>query len=355
MITTNLLHRLTLPFAVIYGILLLCVPEASAEGFETGMRLCVGSVLPALFPFFVVSNLMIHTPGNQVLGRPLRSLVRVCGLRSEDTAVLLMLSWLGGYAVCAKLIGGALRTKRIRCSEAQALLILGCCSSPGFVIGSVGGFMLGNLRLGILLYFLQLASNLFAAALLWAKIHPEESSSATGLKAACITPVSLPQAISSALDSSLSVCGCVLFFCVTVSAIKAVVPMNDLVTACLCAVLEISSGCYAFARLKGAAAVYGICCCLGILSASVFSQIRYLVGSGIPLRWFALSRLCGTLFLCMGLRLCMAVLPGTAPVYSSLSERVIVTNRLPWDSAFLLLCFLCAVLYKLYGKNYNCK
>lgn len=41
-------------------------------------------------------------------------------------------------------------------------MMLGCCSGPGFVVGYIGGLLLGSTSLGALLYAGQLAANLLA-------------------------------------------------------------------------------------------------------------------------------------------------------------------------------------------------
>lgn len=38
--------------------LLLARPQAAAQGFAAGLKLCGGSLLPALFPLFVVCGLL---------------------------------------------------------------------------------------------------------------------------------------------------------------------------------------------------------------------------------------------------------------------------------------------------------
>ena len=57
----HLLRRQWLEMA---ALALLCLgllsrPQAAAQGFADGARLCVGSLLPALFPFMVVCELLV--------------------------------------------------------------------------------------------------------------------------------------------------------------------------------------------------------------------------------------------------------------------------------------------------------
>ena len=145
--------------AAVLGILVLAEPQAAKQGFASGTALCLDSVLPALFPFFVVCELLMAAPPPAALLRPLQ---RVLGLESAETAQAIVLSWVGGYAVCARLAGQLYDAGKISRRDAVRLQILGCCSGPGFVIGCVGGLLLGNVRLGVVLYAAQIGANLAA-------------------------------------------------------------------------------------------------------------------------------------------------------------------------------------------------
>lgn len=81
----HLLRRQWLEMA---ALALLCLgllsrPQAAAQGFADGARLCVGSLLPALFPFMVVCELLVGMALPKALLRPQ---ARLLGLQNEDTA-----------------------------------------------------------------------------------------------------------------------------------------------------------------------------------------------------------------------------------------------------------------------------
>ena len=98
----NTKNRLCTLAALLLGVLVLAAPKAAAQGFAAGTALCLQSVLPALFPFFVVCELRTAAAPPAALLRPMQ---RVLGLASPDTAQAVLLSWVGGYAVCARLAG----------------------------------------------------------------------------------------------------------------------------------------------------------------------------------------------------------------------------------------------------------
>ena len=299
--------------ALAFGVLVLAVPEAAARGFAGGTALCLQSVLPALFPFFVVCELLTAAPPPAALLRPIQ---RVLGLESAETARALLLSWVGGYAVCARLAGQLYGAGRITRRDAALLQVLGCCSGPGFVIGCVGGALLGNVQLGVVLYAAQIGANLGAGAVCQLLSHivganmvrPLAVSDGSGLSGKaqprqldgrtmfaptdCTREVSgrskilsptrcsgsllaegakgLPQAISSAVTSSLSVCGCVVFFRIVGAVLLAVLPLPPTAVS---AALEVSAGCADFAALGGAAALYGCCACLSVLGLGAAAAV----------------------------------------------------------------------------------
>lgn len=328
--------------------LLLRDPQLAARGFQSGVSLCISTVLPALFPFFVLCELLLSCP---VQGRFLRRLAGCLGFRQENGLMAVLLSWFGGYAVCARLAGRLRQEDRLDPRDTALLMLLGCCSSPGFVIGCVGGLLLGNLRLGILLYGLQPAANLLSTALCLPLLPPAQK--------ALSAPVSEPpaygisRAISAAVTTSLNVCGCVVFFRTMGAVLEPLLPQTAWSRPLLSASLEISSGCADFAALDGSAALYGCCLCMSLLGISVWAQLSLLTEGAVSLRLLAINRTIHLVVFLGLVRLLTRFLPGTLSVYSTLAQRVIPTRRLPLDAAVIVFLFVCAALYKVRQNFYN--
>ena len=269
----HLLRRQRLKMA---ALALLCLgllsrPQAAAQGFADGARLCVGSLLPALFPFMVVCELLVGMALPKALLRPQ---ARLLGLQSEDTAAALLASWLGGYAVCARLTAQLRAAGRISARDAALLMMLGCCSGPGFVVGYIGGLLLGSTSLGALLYAGQLAANLLAAGLCLPMLPKADAHGVREVPCKKEKQeISLPTAISSAASTCLDLCGCVIFFRVAAGVLLSVAPLPDSAAACISAACEITAGCAAFAALGGKAALYGICLAMSLLGFSVWGEL----------------------------------------------------------------------------------
>lgn len=340
--------------ALLLGAALLACPAAAAQGFSEGLALCGGSLLPALFPFFVVCELLVGSPVCEVLGLPLRPLTRLCGIRQREAASVLVLGWVGGYAVCARMVAQLRAANRLTARDASLLLVLGCCSGPGFVIGAVGGQMLGSIRLGVLLYALQLAANLLAGACLL-PVLPRAGSDGLPGAVQDVRPTGPAQAIGRAVDSSLLVCGCVLFFRI-LTCLADELPFLSRHPGWqpwLSGALEISAGCYDFAGLPH---LPGLCFCLSVMGFSVFAQLSGLLRGTVSLVPLAFSRGLHLVFLQGMLRIALRFLPTEAAVFSSLAPRVVVMQREAPDTSLAVFFFLCAVLAKLYKvrqSSYN--
>lgn len=160
----------------------------------------------------------------------------------------------------------------------------------------------------------------------------------------------LPQAISSAVTSSLSVCGCVVFFRIVGAVLLAVLPLPPTAVS---AALEVSAGCADFAALGGAAALYGCCACLSVLGVSVWAQLRLFAGAAYRPRLLVFSRAVHLVLLQLLVRVCVQLLPGSVTVCSTLAARVLPVFRLPPDAAAAGFVFLCAALYKARQSLYN--
>lgn len=335
--------------SLVMTVLLLQNPQLAALGFQNGLSLCIHTVLPALFPFFVLCELLMACPFQ---GKVLQFFSRLLGLRHEIAGLAVFFSWIGGYAVCAHLTGTLRKNRMIDERESNLLLMLGCCSSPGFVVGCIGGLLLGNLRIGVLLYCAQIAANLLSTAFCLPLV-PAMSKASPCRPGTLLPSGGLSGAINSAVSSSLNVCGCVLFFRIICTIAQPLLPQNLWSEPILCAALEISSGCAEFAAMGGLPALYGCCICMSLLGLSVWVQISMLLEKSASLRLLAVNRLlhlgCFLPMVCVLSRF----LPGIESTYTTLKNHVVTAQRLSLDAVVVAFIFVCATLYKVRQNFYN--
>ena len=124
--------------ALAAGILPFAVPEVCAAALREGLALCSGSLLLSLFPFLVVSRLLVQCPESDLLALPFRLAAWGIGIRTPCAARVLCIGFLGGFAPAASAAAQAVRTGQLTAEEADALLPACICSGPSFVVLTVG-------------------------------------------------------------------------------------------------------------------------------------------------------------------------------------------------------------------------
>lgn len=164
--TKNFSGLVSLMLAVLIGALPFAAPEACAQALREGLTLCSGPLLLSLYPFLVVSALLIQCPLGDVLALPFRSVAWLVGVYAPCAARVLLVGFLGGFAPAANASAEAVRSGQMTPEEADRLLPACVCSGPSFVILTVGQTLLGSTEVGVLLFLAQITANYLCAALL---------------------------------------------------------------------------------------------------------------------------------------------------------------------------------------------
>lgn len=262
---------------LLFGAFLLLRPEAATGAVRGGLELCWRTVIPSLFPFFVVTSLLLQLGFAGILQGlaapfmgPMFRLRGVC-------AMPLAAGLLGGYPTGAKTAADLWREGLLTRQEAE--LLLGFCNNcgPAFLLGYVGG-VLGSPRAGVWLYLIHTASALLTGMLLCRLCRDRGPAMLP-----CRLPrqtVSLPSALTGAVTgsfaSTLNICAFVVLFRV----LAALLP-PELPAWCL-GILEMVSG--VAALTPGRAGLAAAAAIVGWGGLSVHCQTMSVAGE-LSLRW----------------------------------------------------------------------
>ena len=107
----------------------------------TGQRavsLCTQLLIPSLFPFFVVSTLLVQLGYADALGRVFGPVMRTLFRVNGRCAAAFLLGAVGGYPVGARTAIALYREGACSRTEAERLLAFCSNSGPAFVLGTVG-------------------------------------------------------------------------------------------------------------------------------------------------------------------------------------------------------------------------
>ena len=130
---------------LLLGLALLCAtlalmlyPQPSMEAAKSGLALCYNVIIPSLFPFFVLSSLVVELGLAGYLGRLLEGLMRPLFHVSGACASAFALGFIGGYPVGAKTAISLYENGMCTKTEAERLLAFCNNSGPAFILGVVG-------------------------------------------------------------------------------------------------------------------------------------------------------------------------------------------------------------------------
>ena len=124
--------------AAVVGVGILTRSQDLAQGIAQGLRVSAGVLIPALFPFMILSTYLILTDGARILSIPLRPVTKYLFRLPAEHGAVVFISLIGGYPVGGKMISGLLEQGKLDGPTAERMIALCFGASPAFVITAVG-------------------------------------------------------------------------------------------------------------------------------------------------------------------------------------------------------------------------
>ena len=268
-------------------ILVLRNSDAAIAYMGQGLTLCARTVIPSLFPFMVISELLVSSGAGEALGRLFSRVMRWLFGLSGAGASAVFLGSMCGFPVGARTAVGLLDRNAISKSECEHLLTFTNNPSSAFLITTVGASLYGNRRLGVVLYGTVLGCGLLVGFLakffLRRTSKPEEHPHfPSGLHVGGVE--TFTAAVSRAATGMLTVCAYVVFFSALTGALG-------------CAVGDTGHfGAVGYTLLSGALEMTG-----GISLASTLTDREWgLILTAVFAGWSGISVHCQVMTLCAG-------------------------------------------------------
>lgn len=194
-------------------------PKQAMAAAQDGLELCGNVIIPSLFPFFVLSSLVVELGMSRYLGRLFQPVMAPLFRVGGSCASALALGFVGGYPVGARTAIALYRDGQCSQTEAERLLAFCNNSGPAFILGVVGAGVFGSGRVGLLLYLAHVAAS-FCVGLLFRFYKPSQGPrrgdrAAPQFQAASF-PAAFTRSVTGAFSSTLNICAFVLFFTVTI-------------------------------------------------------------------------------------------------------------------------------------------
>ena len=230
----------------------LCDGALLTEKVREALSLCIGQIIPVLFPIGAAGGLLtLCAPPPRFLCRPIGVVFRL----SDASVGALLISLVSGFPIGAMLASRLLEAGRIDSEEASRLASYTNNASAAFLTGVVGAGFFGNVRLGWILWSASTLSALIVGVWM-ARGAPAPQKSRTREH-----PLPKPRQIADSLKATgigmVNLTAFVVFFAVfcaflnrTLSALLPVSNFSALVQAAVSAFFELTAGSSAIAKLS---------------------------------------------------------------------------------------------------------
>ena len=263
------LKRNILPLIFLgFTLCLLIFSKSNLPAVKSGLTLWATSVVPSLFPFFVSTELLMHTRIVNILGRLLNKYMKpLFNIRGEGAFAFIM-GIISGYPVGAKIASNFRKNNICSKEECERLLSFTNNSGPLFIIGTVGILMFGSTTIGILLFITHILAGISVGIIFrfWKKNSNSNYSNTnshlrTENKTVSFSNLGevLAESITSSISTILLIGGFVVIFSSVISILKSSGIINILSTCLsplfnilhidtsfirpfLCGILEITNG-----------------------------------------------------------------------------------------------------------------
>ncbi len=271
-------HRAAGFVAATVMLILILDGKTALIGAAEGIDLCIRAVIPALFPFFFLTPILIRDLSPKFL----RPVARWMGLPTGMERLLIP-AFLGGYPMGARSVGQAWKEGSLTREDAERALHFCSNAGPSFLFGMIGP-QFSSPAASWILWGIHILS-----ALLVSRSLPERKTATS--KILTLPSISLQEALSGAVHTMGLVCGWVVLFRILISFLNRWIlwlfPKE--INVILCGLLELSNGCCMLSHIANAEMRLLICsflltfggCCVAMQTAAVIpgsSILPYLKG-----------------------------------------------------------------------------
>lgn len=342
-------------------------PQEAMEAAREGLELCYNVILPSLFPFFVLSALVVDLGLAGYIGRALEGIMRPLFNVPGACASAFALGFVGGYPVGARTALSLYQKGMCTKTEAERLLAFCNNSGPAFILGVVGAGIFGSGQIGLLLYASHCVASLLTGLLFRFYGHEDQRAKTTSYPKpieATTIPAAFTNGVVRSFSNLLNICAFVIFFSALLQLMShfgvftAIARLLSLVGVSsryapqlVAGLLELTSGVSSLGGVASSAGSISMAAfMLGWAGLSVHCQVLcFLIDSGLSARTYLLGKFLHGLISAALTYLVTTLSPLTYPVSYYLTSQTQTLTQLdfrhilPVTLATAVLCWMALV------------
>lgn len=145
------------------AIILCLFAKETSQVAKNAIYLCLDIVIPSLFPFFVLSRIIIPYISRLPCPGFLKGFLERVFHLPYYTIIIILLGFMSGYPSGAKMTRDMLDQQLLNSRRASKLLPMANNCSPLFIIGTIGTGLFKSIKLGVFLLLIHWISGIIAA------------------------------------------------------------------------------------------------------------------------------------------------------------------------------------------------
>ncbi|MFV0249978.1 MAG: hypothetical protein ACK5HP_02950 [Bacilli bacterium] len=239
----KLIYRFFILIILVYfGFLILINSQAVLSSVSFSFKIWQDSIFPSLFPFFVLSELLIDFGFIELLSKLSKPLMKLFKINSNAGFVFFM-SLISGFPSSAKYTKELYLNGYLNELEATKILTFSHFSNPLFILGSVSILFLKNKEVGLLILFCHYFTN-FIIALIFRNFYISNYNNLVIIKNNNTTSIgkSINKAIKSSLETLFLILGTITTFLVITTVLNKTFNFNPIVKSILNGTIEMTQG-----------------------------------------------------------------------------------------------------------------
>ena len=195
---------------------LVMYPQDITKAAREGLYMCGNVIIPSLFPFFILSALIVETGFARQLEKLFEPVMRPLFNVGGGCAAAFALGFIGGYPVGAKTVISLYENGECTKTEAERLLSFCNNSGPAFIFGVVGAGVFSSSKIGLLLYLAHSAASVIVGMLFrnWGGRRGGITATRNTKRRPSAFSAAFTNSVKSSTLSMVNICGFVIFFTV---------------------------------------------------------------------------------------------------------------------------------------------
>ncbi len=237
-----------------FGSQILTESKSILASVSFSINIWKNNIFPSLFPFFVLSELLINYGLVEFLSELFKPIMNYLFKVKGVCAFIFIMSIISGIPSNAKYIRELYLNGDINTNEASKMLMFTHFSNPLFILGTVSILFLNNKEVGILILICHYITNIIIGVLFRNYYPTDEKVSKVNLKKAVINMHNkrisnntsfgsiLTNSLINSINTLLLVLGVVTFFLVITTIIDHNINLNSYYQSILNGILEMTQG-----------------------------------------------------------------------------------------------------------------